>query len=183
MLEIKYDDAKIKRLQRELKNLPRALPKIMSRALNRTALSARTEVSRSLAGRIGLRIKDVRQRVVMQKASYSNWRSAIRISSRRLPIIRFGARQTAKGVTYKQGRQRVLIRHAFIATMPSGHRGIFKRKGGARLPIAELRGPSLAQVFTGAQDEANRIYQASLARLEKNVNDQVNLILRKKLPA
>lgn len=183
MLEIRFDDAKLKKFERELKGIPRALPKVMSRGLNRTAQSARTQISRSLAQRIGLKIKDVRARLTLSKASYSNWRSAVGISGKRFGLIKFAARQTKKGVTYRKGRNRILIRHAFIATMPSGHRGVFMRKAGPRLPIAEMRGPSLAQVFTGAQDEANRIYRESLARLEKNIHDQVNLILRRRLPA
>lgn len=182
MLEMRYDKAKLKQLERELRGIPRALPKVMSRGLNRTAQQARTDLSRSISKRIGFRVKDVRQRLTLTKATYSNWRSQVRVSGKRFGLIKFGARQTKAGVTYKRGRERVLIRHAFIAVMPTGHRGVFRRKGARRLPIAELRGPSLAQVFTGAQDEANRIYQESLARLEKNIHDQVNLILKRRLP-
>ena len=184
MLTIRFDDDKIKKLERELRNFPRALPKVMSRALTRTATSARTQISRSLASRIGIKIKDVRTRLTLTKATYSNWRSRVGISGRRFGLIKFAARQTKKGVTYRKGgRSRVLIRHAFIATMPSGHRGVFIRKAGPRLPIAEMRGPSLAQVFKGTRGEVDRIQAESLAKLGKNIHDQVNLILKRKLPA
>lgn len=183
MLEIRFDDDKIKKVQRELRNFPKALPKVMSRGLNRTATSARTEISRSLSKRIGLKIKDVRDKLSLQRASYSNWRSAVRISGKKIGLIKFRVRQTKKGVTYKHGRKRVLVRHAFIATMKTGHRGVFLRKGIERLPIKEIRGPSLAQVFTGAQDDINRIQAESAAKLAKNIHDQVNLILKRKLPA
>jgi len=180
MIEIKYDDAKLKQLERTLSGIPRALPRVMSRGLNRTATSARTQVARQLSQLTGLGVSAVRKRIKMSKASYSNWRSTIPISSKRMPLIEFKAKQTRKGVTYKREGSRILIRHAFLATMPSGHRGVFKRKTSARLPIAELRGPSLGQVFSDAQDEANRIYRESLERLEKNIMDQVNLILQRR---
>jgi len=183
MLEIKFDDEKLKKIQRELRAFPKALPKVMSRGLNRTATSARTEISRSLAGRIGLRIKDVRDKLSLQRATYSNWRSAVGVSGKKFGLIKFGARQTKKGVTYRLKQKRVLIRHAFIASMKTGHRGVFLRKGAARLPIQELRGPSLAQVYTGAQDQVNRIQAESAARLAKNIYDQVNLILKRRLSA
>lgn len=183
MLEIRFDDDKLKKIQRELRNFPRALPKVMSRGLNRTATSARTEMSRNLAGRIGMKIKDVRSRLTLIRATYSNWRSMVGISGKRFGLIKFATRQTKKGITYRKGRSRVLIRHAFIAMMPSGHRGVFKRKTGQRLPIAELRGPSLAQIFKGARSEVNRIHAKSAQRLSKNIHDQVNLILKRKLPA
>lgn len=183
LFNIRFDDQKLNKIEQALRDVPRALPRVMSRGLNRTATQARTEVSRNLSRRIGLRVKDVRSRVTLQKASYSNWRSVIKISKKRLPLIKLKAKQTRAGVTYKFGRSRILVRHAFIATMPSGHTGVFRRKATARLPIAELRGPSLGQIFTDAQDEANRIYRQSLVRLEKNIMDQVNLILAKRIPA
>jgi len=183
MLEIKFDDVKLKQVQRVLRDIPKALPKVMSRGLNRTATSARTQISRSLAKEIGLKIKDVRGKLSLQRATYSNWRSAVGVSSKRFGLIKFRARQTKKGVTYKKGRKRILFRHAFIATMKTGHRGVFLRKGPARLPIQELKGPSLAQVYKGARDDVNRIQAESAKRLAKNIHDQVNLILKRKLPA
>ena len=203
MLEIRYDNKKIKQLERELRGFPKnSLPKVMSRGLNRTATEARTKVSRMLSREIGLKVRDVRERVSLKRASYRNWRSAVTISRKRVPLIRFSARQTKKGVTYKRGNKRVLIRHAFVATMSSGHEGVFLRKrlGGTprpgestgilspddmvgRLPIQELRGPSLGQVYTGAQEKANAIHRESMQKLEKNINDQIRLILKRRLPA
>ena len=134
MLTIRFDKDKLKKLERELRNFPRALPKVMSRGLNRTAKSARTEMSRSITGISGLGKKgksgrSVLQRLKLLKATYSNWRAFITISKRRLGVIDLKARETNKGVTYKKigSRSRILIRHAFIATMPSGHRGVFFR--------------------------------------------------------
>ena len=183
MLEIRFDDDKLKQLQRELKNFPKALPKVMSRGLNRTATSARTEISRSLSRRFGIKVKDVRDKLTLHRATYGNWRSAVGISGKKFGLIKFGARQTGKGVTYRHERKRILIRHAFIATMKTGHRGVFLRKGPARLPIKEIRGPSLAQLYTGARDEVNRIQSEFSAKLAKNIHDQVNLILKRRLPA
>jgi len=184
MFEIRYDDNKIKRLQRELRGFGKnSLPKVMSRGLNRTATEARTKTSRMLAKEIGIKVGDVRKKIVLVRASYRNWRSGITISRKRIPLIRFGARQVKKGVTYKKDRKRVLIRHAFVSTMSSGHTGVFKRKFSSRLPISELRGPSLGQVYTGAAEQAGRIHRESMRRLEKNIHDQVNLILKRRLPA
>lgn len=183
MIEIKFDDAKLKQLERTLAGIPRALPRVMKRGLDRTATSARTQIARELSKRTGLRVRDVRDRTKIEKASYSRWRSRILISTKRLPLIKFKARQTATGIRYQRGGSRILIRHAFLATMPSGHRGVFKRVTSAHLPIVELKGPSMGQVFSDAQDQANQIYRESLQRLEKNIMDQVNLILQRRRSA
>jgi len=183
MFEIRYNEQDLRNLQEALKDVPRAMQAIMSRALNRTAMMARTQIGRTFSRRIGLRIKDVRQRVILQKASYTNWRSAVAISNKRLPLIKLKAKQTRKGVTYRQigSRERILVRHAFIATMPSGHRGVFRRATSGRLPIRELKGPSLFEVFENAQAEANQIYLESAKRLEQNIADQVKVILARRL--
>jgi hypothetical protein len=50
--------------------------------------------------------------------------------------------QTRKGVSVEVNRgKRTLVQGAFLAMMRSGHVGIFRRRGKARLPIEELLGP------------------------------------------
>ncbi len=62
-----------------------------------------------------------------------------------IPLIQFPHTQTKKGVSfivsYQKGRR--LLPHAFIATMKSGHKGIFIRETIKRLPIKEKFGPDL----------------------------------------
>jgi len=200
MLEIRFDDQKLKKFEQELRNIPRALPRVMSRALTRTASSARTQTARSLAQRTGLKIKDVRDRILLQKASYANWRSAIRISGKRLSLQYLRPRQISKGLSVQYERKRIVIRTAFPALhgwfirLPEagGYKQtigvkeaqqIDTRKKVGRKPIARIRGPILSQIFVQAEDQAKRIYQDSLRLLEKNVHDQVDLILRRRIPA
>lgn len=50
-----------------------------------------------------------------------------------IPLIAFGARQTRTGVSVEVTKgKRSIIRHAFIATMASGHKGVFMREGPKR---------------------------------------------------
>jgi hypothetical protein len=116
----------------------------------------------------------------MTPATYDRPVARMATSLKRIPLIKFGARGPepsrgkGRGVSYKlggQGKQRVP--NAFIATMPSGHRGVFVRamgahgplqgslarlaKSGGRLPIRELAGPSLGHVFARYRPEAQGI--------------------------
>ncbi len=200
MLEIKYDKLKLKRLEKELRRFPKALPKVMSRSLNRTAVSARTQIGRSISRQTGIKVGDVRSKLHLAKATYSFWRSGVIVSSRRLSLSYLKPRKTAKGLSVRQGKRRVRITKAFEALkgwfirLPVS--GGYKQTIGVsqaldidsmskvkRLPIGRIRGPILSQVFTNAQQESNRIFNESLAKLEKNINDQVKLILQKRIPA
>lgn len=71
-------------------------------------------------------------------------------------LINYGARQGKGGVSVQVKTGRKVLRHAFIATMPNGHRGVFERTGNQHkkvvrngktvrsgLPIKELFGPSI----------------------------------------
>lgn len=50
-------------------------------------------------------------------------------SGRAVPLIAFNARQTKKGVRVRIRGASKLYAHSFIATMKSGHRGVFLRAG------------------------------------------------------
>lgn len=127
--------------------------RVVAQAINRTARSSRVFLRRSVQEVVALKAKDVNQTVTVRRATRRDPRAVIAVSRRSVPLLRYGARATARGVTVKVKREggRKLVRPggrgAFISTMPStGHRGVFVRKGEERLSIRELFGPSVAQV-------------------------------------
>jgi hypothetical protein len=130
-------------LRARLEALGKDAPRAIVRALNRSLGTIRTSVLRSLAADTGLARKDIEPSVGTVRATFGRQEAHLAVTGRRIPILAFGARQTRRGVTYRSGSGRKLIPSAFLATMRSGHRGVFKRKTSRRLPIAELFGPSL----------------------------------------
>lgn len=110
--------------------------------------------------------------VHVQDATALRQTAALFASAKRIPLIKFGAtgpepsRGKGSGVTARTRRGR--YPRAFIATMRSGHRGVFERKTTRRLPIREKFGPSIAHVFTkkvaigmaAAQAEVVRVLSA-----------------------
>lgn len=83
------------------------------------------------------------------------------VSGKAIPVIDYASpRQTLRGVSVGiNGGRRVLIKSAFIATMRSGHTGVFMRSGKANLPIRELYTTRVSDVF-----EDNGMVPAILAR-------------------
>ena len=204
MLEIRYDDAKIKQLQRELRSFGKnALPRVMSQGLNRTATQARTTISRRLKVDLDIkRIKDVRDRMTIKKATYRKWLALLLTDTHGIYAYSWGYKKTKAGIRVRDFSGTVkwrLFRHAFIAEMPSGHVGIFvrrypesltshgltslgkRRKG--RLPIDEIAGLSGTE-FSKIVLETIEKYQKQInGILQKNIHDQVQLTLRRRLPA
>ncbi len=139
--------------------------KAASRALNRTAARVRTYGARAIrdAG-YGIKVSDIKRQIKVIKASPSILAATVVASGRSIPLIQYAARQTSDGVSVNVKNGRRTVRHAFLQTMHSGHRGVFIRrdahtttKGVSRrrigqrtrhgLPIDELYGPGIPAAF------------------------------------
>ena len=104
--------------------------------LRGTAQGVNSALTRSIP-RINKRIKErynisqkylSRQAVVSPKANSGSLYGGIKINENRLPVIAFKPKQSgsSSSVAIHKGKT-TMIRHAFVATMSSGHKGVFSR--------------------------------------------------------
>lgn len=152
-----------------LARLAQVAPVRIARALNRASTSARVVVAQAIAKDMGIGASVIRERIRIRQARPENLVTSLGASPKRIPLMDFAARQTTHGVTYrgKNGRQK--LPHAFLATMGSGHTGVFERRGKPRLPIAEKFGPSIWLVFTRYADVGRARGEA---QLKKNLQSE-----------
>lgn len=182
-VEIEFDKAKLRRVQSLMREVPEKMPTAMSRAINRTAKSARAEMVRRMAGDVNIVQKSIRSSIKLTKASKNKWIAELGISGRRISLISFkGTSQTKKGIAYriKTGGARKLVPSAFIGTpRRTGIKGVLKRMTPRRYPLAWLRGPSLPYVFERAPGVAAAVIKNTHKKLEANIDAQVKFILQK----
>lgn len=190
-VDVKVNKAQMADLERTLKGIPRGVPRVLTRAINRVGVAARRQVVKAVSREIAVTQKDLKARNVrLRKANFRTLRARISISGRRIPVLKFGAKQTRRGVTYriKRGGGRKRIADAFMEAksgteirMPSGHRGVFRRRMGSRLPIDELFGPSVPAVVEGVAELAAETMNRQLGRdLDKEVTKQVGWLLERR---
>lgn len=106
-------------------------------------------IDRNLISDRGVRAKIASIRLI--KAIKRNPKASIKVSGKRLPLIDQGGqwRKSNSGASYiGRGGVRTVVPGSFIATMPTGHSGIYKRKTKKHLPIKELFGTSVPKVFS-----------------------------------
>jgi len=146
----------------------RAIPRALNRAINTAATFAGREIAKDM----GLKVGDAKRALTIREATFSRPEASLSASRKRLPLIAFSARGLepsrgkGRGVTYRLGTGgRARAEHAFIATMPSGHRGVYARSNESRLPIHELRGPSTGKVLEQLRPQ---ILQVAREAFEKN---------------
>jgi hypothetical protein len=166
--------------ERALARLRTKAPQAITRALNRAITSARVVMVREVARDLGIKQATVRDRMSVEQAKPGTERARLSASLKRIPLIEFNARGPepsrgkGRGVAYRLGGAKRLP-HAFIATMRSGHRGVFERVGTRRLPIHELKGPSIGHVFARHVDEGLARGQEALV---KNLESEFRFVLR-----
>lgn len=120
------------------------------RALNKTALWLKSQAVREISEEKQIRLKVIRKRLRIIKARKSTLKVLIRAY--------------LYDINIKQAKIRIAFNDAFMATMPRGYRGIFKRVGRTALPIEEVKLP--------LEPEASRI-------IENLVNYEVERIFEK----
>jgi Prophage minor tail protein Z (GPZ) len=158
------------------------LPTATARAMNRTATTVTAFLARGMSRDLGLKVTTVKAAIQVGRATAARQELQIAVSGARLPLIAFKAkgpepsRGRGRGVTAVIQGQRKTYPSAFIATMPTGHRGVYARKGRARLPIHELRGVSLPHVFDRLSPEALTLWESEYL---KNLTHEVNYMLRR----
>ncbi|MDJ0513082.1 MAG: phage tail protein [Methyloceanibacter sp.] len=132
--------------------LRRQVPKIMNQAINRTAQQARTASVRSISKTMGLKQKDLRSALTLIRSNFTTLRAILVGRGRPLNLIRFGARQTRKGVSAKAYGHRRVYEGSFIA------KGIVAaRRGRARLPIKALFGPGVAKELKNQKPKVDKV--------------------------
>lgn len=166
MIDISVREA-IQKAKREFADLSqKQMARGVARAINHTLGVTKTASRREITGIYKIRAKDINQSFRIQRATARQLIQTGMLLSKgsRLPLIGFSARQTKRGVTVNVKNQRKLIRSAFIATMPSGHRGVFGRgnyssgefqlrkhrirKNGNDLPITEMTSISVPKALS-----------------------------------
>jgi hypothetical protein len=157
----------------ELLSAAQSMPEATVRALNKMADQTKVASAREVrAVGYNMKIGEIKKGIKVRKATKSELRASVIASGKPIPLIQYSARETAKGVSVSVLKGRKVIAGAFIATMPSGHKGVFVREPGAKhkkvgqgksaswhaLPIKELYGPSIPSGM------ANDAVQSALQR-------------------
>jgi len=165
---------------RNLDRLMAKAPYAICRALDRAAVSARTVMARQVASDLGIPVGSAggRRRTAhtameamsVEKARPETLTSRVVARGARIPLIEFKARGRepsrgrGRGVTARLPGGAGRYPHGFIATMASGHRGVFTRIGRPRTPIVELHGPSIVHVFDKHREAGRLAGEVSLVK-------------------
>lgn len=153
----------IANIQKQLGAIPQKAPVVMSRAINKTITHVRKLMSQEVRQEYIVKDRVVKKTMKIKKASAARLSGEVISNSRdKVKLIEFKVSPAKaqpdrmdhyKAKVKKSGSLKPLSGSsdrsaAFVAKMKSGHVGVFQRQGGAaRLPVAELYGMAIPQMF------------------------------------
>lgn len=128
-----------------------------AKALNQAAAAAKMTMAAAIAADLGAKVSVVKPFLWIQPATADRLEARVYPKGKAgIPLIKLGASgpdpSRGQGAGVSVGGK--VYSHAFIATMPGGHRGVFERAGRTygsgsyrRLPIKELKTESIPNAF------------------------------------
>jgi hypothetical protein len=134
----------------------------LKRALRKAGATAlrdmRSEASKRIRARKRIKSRYITRAMSLMRpkgGDIAGMEWGLKFDGNPVPLVAYPVRQTKKGVSVEVNRgKRTLVKGSFVATMKSGHKGVFRRRGTARLPIRELTGsrPVDAMLHKGEAD-------------------------------
>ena len=166
MARFSFDTTVSKSIQKRLSRVANSLERAAATAQNRTATSTVAFFSRSVRQDVNVKAARLKKATRIHRARPSKPVAIIDITGAHITLADMGARQTRKGVSVRQLKAggREVLKSAFIATMRSGHVGVFRRTGKAKLPIKELYGPSPINLWKHREIAISRHALSTLAK-------------------
>jgi hypothetical protein len=193
-ITLKIDPVQLEDITETLKGVAGGLGKAQSAAINRTMTHVRAVASREIKKHINLPIAVIKEAIDLRKKALPAYPvGTVQFRHKPVPLIDYDARdEFPRGVSAMQrtdqGRQK--FSHYFFATMPNGHRGVFRRMDDARsrkikgrwtaLPIREVFGATVVGTFERAPGVWRDVLKDSGEFLAKQLASQVNRLLKRK---
>jgi hypothetical protein len=136
----------------------------LNAAINRSGRSATADpLKKDLRERTSIKADRLNRALKVTPATFETLQYTVSASGRPIPLSYFDVRQTRRGVSARAWGKRTVYRGTFIATMQTGHMGVFRRNQTAsrrerrydergrvyytELPIIELAGPSIPRTM------------------------------------
>jgi hypothetical protein len=178
---IEIDSRALQQVEMRLGRMKSKAPMAISRALNRTATNAKTNVSKKSREIYVIKSKDINQALKITRSSRGSLNATLVYRSERIPLDKFKFNPkkprpkkppTLKVSVKKDGMKSLL--HAFVADINGAK--IFERVGKSRLPIQRLFGPAVPQMVVN-EELRQFVEREAEATYAKRLDHEIERIL------
>lgn len=174
MVVIKHNSGAIAAQRARIAGIRGGFEKAVTRAAKRVADQGRTQISKEIRQNLNIKAGDLKP--VLKTKGFKGGATIRLNKSERLSLRHFGAKQNAKGVSYKINKSggRTFVAGAFQGPKPGAMKiswkgSVFKRVGKSRLPIVKLQGASAWGVFV-----VKKMYDPTRKDLQQKFHDRLS---------
>lgn len=202
LVNVELDQQRLDELARRVRHIPRALSRIVPRALNRAITAKRDPGSayntalHLVAQALPTRRSALKRRLFANRAKNIRWEASIVAGRRPFHLVRdLGARAGRLGVTMRAFGRTVRFPQAFIpsgrtafvrqplASTPKGWRGAtsYEARVG-RLPIEVVPGPAIEDAWVENPSIAAEVTRVGRRRIESTLYVETENEIAKRMP-
>lgn len=203
-MKVSLDTGDLTSLKLVLSGIKNGVPKVASRAINKTLTGVVTDADREIRKNLNLKSKRVKQDFSKSRATWSKLNGGVYAKGKPVNLATFiGTRQTLKGISVqvKKSSPRKIIKHGFLWSRTSKLTGeavtAFWRKGYTppaatykkgfpyaklpdryRFPLVTLTGPRVEDEYAKPQ-VLGQVQKLADQRYLKNLDSELSYELRK----
>lgn len=191
---IEVDKADLKYVMKKLQNADKNAPRVIRNAINRTATQTMKMFRQGRSQGYVIKAGAFNKKAKIQRANASHLDATITFKDGAHGILKGKSERYykvsgkgSKGAVYKGGMKEFGVSgsKAFLATMKSGHEGIFQRKKGSKhkspdgheLPIREVVGPGVAKmalkIYKGERGGQGDMEEKVKKRLHEEIEKEI----------
>lgn len=174
MIEFRVDTKELEKARFMLQDKPSEFNKAVKRAQSRAISSARTEAVKEARETYDTKAATLRSSIILKKSE-----GTMISKGSPMELIKFKVSPNSpnagsvRASVKKVGGQ---IGYAFIAQMPNGHIGVYKRTGKRNYPIRQLYSVSTAQMI-GEDKVIDKTEKRAKEVFEERLNHEIDRVL------
>ena len=175
MIEYQVDEQMLEEVQAKLGEMSRKAPTVISRALNKVAVTARVDLANKAQATYTVKSGGFKKDMTIRKASAGRLEAVIHSQGRPLDIDKFHVTAPQKA-----GAKANIIKGNIKAFKGKGdlHGKIYQRVGKERKPIKKLKSNSIPKMI-GNEEKVYGVVKPSIDRnLQHYVEQQIELLTK-----
>ena len=182
MISVKVEEASLARVERKLGDMKRKAPVVISRALNKTATSARVRLAKAAQKAYTVKSGGFKKDMKIEKANSGKLEATIKSAGKPLKLTNFKYSTPPSGAranVVKGNGLKALIKGNIKAFKGSGNLNgqLFQRKTESRYPIKVLSSNSIPKMIGNERRVYGIVKPYIKSDLKKYVDAQIKLLV------
>ena len=165
MATVTVDNSDLTDMRRMIETFRGGSKIVIVRATNDALSGVKTQSAKLIGAKVTAKAAEIKKHFAVKKMTFAQMSAVIDCTGKPLALAKYSVNKVKSGVSakVKKANARKIIKHAFIATMKSGHKGVYWREDKRRGRVWPVGKPR--RVPTWKSPHPGEIYRLDLHEL------------------